>query len=121
MDSEKTQPSAPVHAVVMSRCPSCDGKRTIVAFGIRYAPGHSGPPVRELPCHVCDGLGEVSRDQVSRMDRGERFRRHRVGVLGLGLQEAALQWGKKPSELSCIEQGKIETDWTPPGWPDSST
>lgn len=113
--------AAPVDGVVMSRCPACDGAKTVVAFGIRYAPGHSGPPHRELPCHVCDGIGEVSGEQVSRMERGGRFRRHRVDVLRLGLREAAIKWGMKPSELSYIEQGKVATDWTPPGLADSST
>ena len=102
-------------------CPECDGDKTMTAVFVRYAPGHSGPPVRELPCHVCEGRGEVSNEQVLRMERGNKFRHYRSRILGYGLREAADMWGMKASELSYIEQGKIVTDWTPPGWADSST
>lgn len=102
-------------------CPACDGKKTITGVFVKYAPGHAGPPVREFPCHVCDGRGEVTHDQILRMERGEKFRHYRSMILGYGLRAAAERWGTKPSELSYIEQGKTETDWTPPGWSDSST
>jgi hypothetical protein len=102
-------------------CPECDGDKTMTAVFVKYAPGHSGPPVRELPCHVCDGRGEVSSEHVLRMERGEKFRHYRLRILGYGLREAADRWGMKASELSYIEQGKTVTDWTPPGWADSST
>lgn len=99
-------------------CPSCDGGKTTTAVFVRYAPSHNGAPVRQLPCHVCGGCGHVASDQIARMNRGRCFRRYRVDVLSLGLREAANKWGMKASELSCIEQGKTETEWTPPGWAD---
>lgn len=105
----------------MRTCPACDGEGAMVVFGIRYAPGHSGPPVRKLRCHVCEGRGEVSGEQVLRMERGKSFRNYRVSILSFGLREASNKWGMRAVELSRIEQGKTETDWTPPGWCDSST
>lgn len=102
-------------------CPWCGGEKTVTATGIRYAPGFSGPQVLEMPCFVCDGVGKISTFQVDRMRLGESFRHYRVDVLGLGLREAANKWGMKASELSYIEQGKTATDWTPPGWSESSS
>jgi hypothetical protein len=50
------------------------------------------------------------------MERGGQFHNYRVDVLGLGLREAAKLWGMKPTDLSYIEQGRVETDWVPPGF-----
>lgn len=118
--SKDVDESSRVHGCYVV-CPECDGEKTVTADFVRYVPGHSGPPVRELPCHVCDGRGEVSSEQVSRMGRGDKFRHYRAMILGYGLREAADRWGMKASELSYIEQGKTVTDWIPPGWADSST
>ena len=104
-----------------AECPSCGGEKTVTATGIRYAPGFSGPQVLEMPCFVCDGVGRISLSQVERMERGESFRRYRVDVLQLGLRSAADKWNMKASELSQIEQGKLSTYWTPPGWSDTSS
>lgn len=99
------------------QCPACNGDKTMTAVFVKYAPGYSGPPIREFDCYLCNGKGEVPKDQIERTDRGNAFRRFRVSELGLGLREAADKWGMKASELSLIEQGMTETDWKPPGFP----
>lgn len=83
---------------------------------VKYAPGYSGPPITELPCVVCNGKGVVSDVREQCMIRGAKFHDFRVNVLQLGLRKAAELWGMKPTELSYIEQGKVETDWVPPGY-----
>lgn len=102
----------------MVMCPGCDGERLVVVSGIRYAPGHDGPSVAKIACIVCRGAGEISEERVERIRLGESFANYRMGILGLGLREAAKRWGLRASELSRIEQGEIVTDWVPPGWSD---
>ena len=101
-------------------CPGCRGEKTAKVLHVNYAPGYSGPPITELPCFVCDGLGTITDLRKKLMERGEKLRRFRVDVLGLGLREAASRWGFSGSELSYIEQGRINTDWAPPGYKESS-
>jgi hypothetical protein len=69
-----------------------------------------------MPCIVCDGKGTITDVRERRMERGAKFHNYRVDVLQLGLRKAAELWGMKPTELSYIEQGRVETDWVPPGY-----
>jgi hypothetical protein len=96
-------------------CPSCDGDKQLPAF-VSYAPGFSGPPVRLLPCPECDGVGSITQEHQARKQLGESMRKYRTNALQLGLREAADKWGMRPSVLSMIEQGKIVSDWRPPGF-----
>jgi hypothetical protein len=116
MTLQSTEPAADDNNLVT--CPMCNGEKTLTAAFMRYSPVYEGPVVREFPCYICNSMGYVSKKQFARAERGEKFRRHRVDVLNLGLREAATAWGMMPSRLSHIEQGKVETDWTPPGWSD---
>jgi hypothetical protein len=50
------------------------------------------------------------------MIRGGKFHKYRVEVLQLGLRKAAELWGINAVQLSYIEQGRVETDWVPPGY-----
>lgn len=97
-------------------CPGCRGEKKTQLVHVKYAPGYSGPPITELPCFVCDGSGTITDKRHQLMKHGEKIRRFRVEVLGLGLREAATRWGFSGSELSYIEQGRIATNWTPPGY-----
>lgn len=97
-------------------CPSCHGKKQVPVFGIRYAPGHTGPSSGIFPCHFCEGVGTISTERQARIAIGKAYHDYRVEVLQLGLREAADLWGLKPSHLSSIELGKVETDWKPPGF-----
>ncbi len=80
-------------SIFETECPSCCGRKTVIATGIRYAAGFDGPQVVEMPCFVCDGVGRISSFQVDRMRLGESFRHYRVSVLHMGLREAAEKWG----------------------------
>lgn len=97
-------------------CPGCQGSKVLQATFVRYMPGYEGPPIRSMPCTVCDGVGWVTAQRLARLKLGEAFRAYRVESLGLGLRAAAVAWGLQVSELSAIEQGRVATDWVPPGF-----
>jgi hypothetical protein len=102
----------------MEPCPLCEGEQTLLATGIRYSPDFKGPRpnAMNVPCFGCEGSGIVSQQKLARMERGERWHGYRVNTLQLTLREAASKWGMNPSQLSRLEQGKEETDWSPPGY-----
>ena len=96
-------------------CPDCEGKGTQFVFGIRYAPGHSGPTAKDIPCTRCNGRKVIQEKQLAWIERGRELRRVRVEELQLGLREAADLWGMRASHLSKLESGKIDnSDWSPP-------
>lgn len=94
-------------------CPMCSGDGFIIAAGIIYAEGHSGPPVDRLPCPRCSGKCSISWDEFRWGLKGDQLRSERENM-GLGLRQAADLWGMKPSELSDIESGKVDNlEWSP--------
>lgn len=99
-------------------CPSCGGSKQLQIVHVKYAPGYKGPPVTEMPCIVCDGAGTITAVREQRMERGGKFHKYRVDFLQLGLRKAAELWGINAVQLSYIEQGRVETDWVPPGFLD---
>lgn len=102
----------------LKQCPVCEGSETVIATGIRYSPDFQGSrqPAITMPCFGCKGEGKVSPAKLALMERGESWHAYRVNTLGLTLREAASLWGMKPSELSRLEQGEVDTDWSPPGY-----
>lgn len=98
-------------------CPRCGGSKNAFAFGAIYKEGHSGPSSMIVPCNLCSGEGYVSGQRLALICRGQKFQEYREN-LQLGLREAAVAWGMSPSELSHIEQGRVATDWKPPGFED---
>lgn len=97
-------------------CPGCEGSKVTEMVFVSYAPDYDGPPVRDVPCVVCDGIGNISAERMRLIELGESYRRFRVDVVKYGLREASEKWGVSVLELSLIEQGKSKTTWTPPGW-----
>ena len=89
-------------------CPACGGDKSMIATCIRYAPGHGGPPVLEMPCFRCDGRGEITPEHMERIKVGRELREYRRDTLGLGLREASERFGMRPSELSALEQGDAD-------------
>lgn len=86
-------------------CEMCDGAKVIHTI-----------KVLNITCPLCDGSGSLSDERRRRLAIGLKYRAYRENS-GLGLREAALRWGMKPSELSQIEQGKSENlSWRPPGY-----
>jgi transcriptional regulator with XRE-family HTH domain len=88
-------------------CPTCGGSVENFVTFIRYASGHTGPPSRMLPCHQCDGTGEISDEQSDWIKLGEIMRRERIGR-NVGLREEAERRGMRPSTLSKMEQGRMK-------------
>lgn len=91
----------------MPVCPGCHGKKQLMAFGIVYAPGHSGPSSNLVDCPDCDGTGEISEQQVDWRRRGEIHRRSRIEA-GIGLREYSERHGISPAELCRMESGKAD-------------
>lgn len=98
------------------RCGVCDGKGVAMAFGIIYAKGHDGPFAKEMTCHSCDGKGYFTPQQVAWRRQGDEMRAYRLSF-GMTLHRAALQLGRKPSEISAMESGKIDnSNWKNLPW-----
>ena len=92
-------------------CPDCDGSGTMLALFVRYAPGHSGPPVREMRCPFCSGDRTVPREKLAWRREGDRIRDYRREHQ-LTLRVASERWGLRPSEVSALEQGlAFNLDW----------
>jgi hypothetical protein len=116
MSTEKTQESAPSASRYVT-CPRCSGSGEVTVVFVTSQP-RSKPPIGEFECYACHGEGKVTQHKLSKMKRGEEFRKYRVTGCGIGLREAAKRWGIKAVELSEIEQGIRQTDWIPPGFND---
>ena len=87
-------------------CPDCKGKGKTMAF-VSYAPGHSGPPFRELRCFECDGSGLADARIMEWRNAGNRVRMRRL-ELKLGMRSCAELFGMQPSHLSAIEWGRFD-------------
>lgn len=83
----------------------CDGSGEILASGIQYAPGHSGPYARMIPCFRCCGEKTVPVEMLQWIEAGRSLRNYRQDRR-IGLLEAAKLAGIKASELSAIESGR---------------
>lgn len=87
-------------------CPDCNGDGKVVGlFAIRADGGCD--PCREFQCFRCDGSGVVPDEMAAWMAAGKMMcddRRSR----GNSLRKEAGEREMKPSELSAMEQGKVE-------------
>ena len=118
MSTEETCQSAPSASRCYATCPRCSGSGEVTVVFVTSQP-RSKPPIGEFECDACHGEGKITQYKLSKMKRGEAFRKYRVTGCGLGLREAAKRWGIKAVELSEIEQGIRQTAWIPPGFSDS--
>lgn len=117
MRNENSQSSAPSASRRYATCPRCDGSGEVTVVFVTSQP-RSKPPIGEFECDACHGEGKVTQYKLSKIKRGDAFRKYRVTVCGLGLREAAKRWGIRAVELSEIEQGVRQTAWIPPGFED---
>lgn len=102
--------SLPAKAIT---CPGCRGRGHLMAYFIRYKPGHCGPSCRELPCHVCNGAKSVPEESLRWMEHGDMLRNRRINA-GIGMREGADRLGIRASELCEIENGRVSNfhiDW----------
>jgi hypothetical protein len=91
----------------MTSCPRCGGEGENFVTFIRYAPGHTGPPSRMIPCHQCDGNGEITDEQAKWIVEGEAMRRERI-ARNVGLRQEADRRRMLPSAYADMESGRVE-------------
>jgi DnaJ-class molecular chaperone len=82
-------------------CPECKGEKHHLALAC------PGARLLKMPCHVCQGSGEVSEEQAQWIIEGERMRKDRRNR-GLTLRREAERRGMKPVELSDMEWGRVK-------------
>ena len=83
------------------QCPRCDGKGETWGWacpGFRYI---------ALPCHVCDGTGEVDDGYPERLERGQAMRKARVERRET-MREAAQRLGISVVAYSHMEWGIVD-------------
>lgn len=85
------------HAIL---CPRCTGRKQFV--GISF----SAKKCFEVDCHICNGVGAISRDRFTRYAEGQLFRNLRVAA-NVGMREFAERCGILPSDFSKMEQGDL--------------
>lgn len=93
-------------------CPSCNGAKTVRVFVDGVRDGRRFGELRDVACHVCRGLGEISQEYADRMVVAERIRHKRVEAELTGSELAAIL-GMDRVALSHTEQGRpdSEADW----------
>lgn len=92
-------------------CPTCDSKGELIASGIRYGEGSSGPYSQMAPCPDCLGKKTLTAEQLKWKERGKNIREWRRAK-GLTLIQAANRFGLRVTELSGIESGRIDnSEW----------
>lgn len=88
-------------------CPSCLGRGTYLASGIRYCEGFSGPYSESRPCDRCGCSGIISAEMQSWIDRGKAYQKRRREKRQL-LSDACDIMGVSLSELSSLERGMVD-------------
>lgn len=89
-------------------CPACGGEKKVLGFFPVYedhVPEEDRRPVIELNCPTCDGLGEITREQLTAMAAGQALKKARLDR-DLGLRECAEKFDVMPIEWSYTENGK---------------
>ena len=81
-------------------CPECNGSGTIPAAKRSCIAG-----AVDLRCRVCEGEGNLTREQYERLRDGELMRKDRLRR-GVSVEREARRLGISPSELAQREQGK---------------
>lgn len=84
--------------------PNCDGQKQTYAH-VRTSTGGGW---RWLKCHTCDGVGTITVEQAHRIAEGERRREDRKSRM-MTLREEAARLGISPTELSRIENGRVDS------------
>lgn len=101
----------PAEADRVVPCPACDAIGKMLATGIRYAEGHTGPYYKMLPCPDCGGQKTILAIRLEWIERGEEIRRWRRAN-ELTLHDVAERSGLRPSEVSFLESGRVDnTNW----------
>lgn len=88
-------------------CPSCSGRGKILATGIQYAPGHSGPYCGEFPCDRCGGSGSISDDMLKWIEHGKTLKQKRLAKR-ITLREYCLANEISAVDRSAIERGMVD-------------
>ncbi len=87
-------------------CPSCGGRKTIIAAHALMSDG-SSQFGKVLPCFKCDSTGKISEQHFRWYQHGQQMRAERI-ARGVGLRQEAERRGMLPSDLCDMENGKIE-------------
>jgi hypothetical protein len=87
-------------------CPNCNGKKTAIASHVLYSNGTGAFGV-DMPCHTCEGAGEVDDRMPQWNELGRKLREKRMTPYRNLCTEAARR-GMTVLQLSRMEQGKIE-------------
>ena len=96
-------------------CPQCKGEKEVVGIFPVYAedvPKEKRKPVVKMPCPRCHGSGDVPEEMLEWMKKGKELKQERLDR-GVGLRKEAERLGVKSSELSAVEQGRVDPDASP--------
>ncbi|MDD5065286.1 MAG: hypothetical protein PHQ35_11085 [Phycisphaerae bacterium] len=89
------------------KCPVCDGTGKTIAF----LDGYKIHKQKIIPCGICDGTGECDDGYPERRKRGHVFHMMRVNK-SISLRSAAKQLNRGVVELSHMECGRVEPDFS---------
>jgi hypothetical protein len=87
-------------------CPGCRGLGQILATGIQYAEGHSGPYCGEFPCDRCNGSGEIPDEMVRWIEHGKVLKKRPLSQRMNLISWSALR-GMTLMQWSYIERGMV--------------
>lgn len=88
-------------------CETCNGVGKVMASGIRYSDGASGPYCAYSDCPNCGGGGTIPRYRLEWIKRGEAIRQARRDR-GWTLHRAALALQISVVQLCQIEAGQVD-------------
>jgi DnaJ-class molecular chaperone len=88
------------------KCPDCDGTGWTIASFVRRMSGQCSQNVRGK-CSGCDGSGEIDALRQEWRTIGKQMHCKRIAA-GRTLRDEAKRHGISPTELSGMEQGRIE-------------
>jgi hypothetical protein len=93
---------------VMSHvCPSCQGKKEVLATGIRYQRGFKGKYWRTFTCERCKGAGTITDEMKQWIEHGQVLKQRRL-QRRMNFVQAADELGISITALSRIELGMVD-------------
>ena len=91
----------------ISKCPDCGGRGEILATGILYSPGHSGPSCGAFPCDRCGATGKITDEMLKWIEHGKILKKRRLSQFKNLISWAELR-GVTLTEWSHIERGMVD-------------
>lgn len=88
-------------------CPSCLGQGFILATGIRYATGESGPWEEHRVCDRCKGSRAISSQMVKWIEHGKALKTQRL-LHSRNMLDESIRRGVTLTEWSSIERGMVD-------------